>query len=62
VFVLYLIAKNPSVQNRLYKELLQIAPGRCPLTVEALRQATYLQACIMEAFRQVSRALEKIAR
>lgn len=51
VFVLYLMAKNPRVQKRLYEEILQVAPGRCPLTTETLRQATYLQACIMEAFR-----------
>ena len=51
VFVLYLIAKHPRVQKRLYEELLQVAPGRCSLTADTLRKATYLQACIMEAFR-----------
>jgi cytochrome P450 len=61
VFVLYLIAKNPRVQKRLYEEILQVAPGRCPLTAETLRQATYLQACIMEAFRRVTTACDKIA-
>jgi hypothetical protein len=59
VFVLYLIAKNPRVQERLYEEILQLAPGRCPLTAETLRQATYLQACLMEAFRHVTGVLEK---
>ncbi|KDR16753.1 Ecdysone 20-monooxygenase [Zootermopsis nevadensis] len=51
VFVLYLIAKNPRVQERLYEEILQVAPGRCPLTAETIRRANYLQACVMEAFR-----------
>ncbi|XP_069685662.1 ecdysone 20-monooxygenase isoform X1 [Periplaneta americana] len=51
VFVLYLIAKHPRVQERLYEEMHQLAPGRCPLRAETLRSATYLQACIMEAFR-----------
>jgi len=51
VFVLYLIAKHPRVQKRLYEELLQVAPGRCSLTADTLRKANYLQACIMEAFR-----------
>ncbi|PSN39633.1 hypothetical protein C0J52_13798 [Blattella germanica] len=51
VFLMYLIAKNPEVQERLYEEIQQLAPGRCPLRAETLRNAKYLQACLMESFR-----------
>ncbi|KAJ9577147.1 hypothetical protein L9F63_006269 [Diploptera punctata] len=51
VFVLYLIAKNPRVQQCLFEEIQELVPGGNSLTAETLREATYLQACLMEAFR-----------
>lgn len=51
VFVLYLIAKHPNVQKRLYEELTIAAPQGSPWTAQNLRNAPYLRACIMEAFR-----------
>ncbi|KAJ1527578.1 hypothetical protein ONE63_007542 [Megalurothrips usitatus] len=51
VFVLYLIAKHPHVQKRLYEELITAAPSGSPWTAQSLRNSPYLRACIMEAFR-----------
>lgn len=51
MFVLYLIAKHPHVQKRLYEELIMAAPQGSPWTAQNLRNAPYLRACIMEAFR-----------
>uniref|UniRef100_A0AAT9UTK6 Cytochrome P450 314A1 n=1 Tax=Maconellicoccus hirsutus TaxID=177089 RepID=A0AAT9UTK6_MACHI len=51
VFLLYLIAKHPDVQEKLYKEIEHITPTNEQITMESLRGAVYLRACIMEAFR-----------
>ncbi|KAL4105170.1 hypothetical protein QTP88_020442 [Uroleucon formosanum] len=51
VFLLYLIAKHPEVQEKLYKEVSQLAPKGTHITNKHLVNATYLKACIIEAHR-----------
>ncbi|XP_046669599.1 ecdysone 20-monooxygenase [Homalodisca vitripennis] len=51
VFLLYLVAKNPRVQKRLYEEIVELAPLGTAVTSQVLRDANYLRACIMEAHR-----------
>ncbi|XP_060858146.1 ecdysone 20-monooxygenase-like [Metopolophium dirhodum] len=51
VFLLYLIAKHPEVQEKLYNEISRLAPTGTPITNEHLKKAKYLNACIMEAHR-----------
>lgn len=46
-----MIGSNPEVQETLYEEACMLAPRGCDLTVEDLRKARYLRACINEAFR-----------
>lgn len=46
-----MIGSNPEVQETLYEEACTLAPRGCDLTVEDLRKARYLRACINEAFR-----------
>ncbi|KAG7204184.1 hypothetical protein KM043_002021 [Ampulex compressa] len=53
VFLFDMIGRNPEVQARLYEEACSLAPPGCDLTVEDLRKAKYLRACISEAFRIV---------
>ncbi|KAL0275932.1 UNVERIFIED_CONTAM: hypothetical protein PYX00_003643 [Menopon gallinae] len=65
VFLLYLIAKHKDVQEKLHKEISEIIPRGSAITAESLKRATYLRACITEAFRilptapWVARILEK---
>ncbi|XP_066598117.1 ecdysone 20-monooxygenase isoform X2 [Prorops nasuta] len=56
VFLLYLIGSNPEVQKRLHEEARSLAPAGCDLTVEDLKQAKYLKACITESFRVIPTA------
>nr|XP_031825344.1 ecdysone 20-monooxygenase [Nomia melanderi] len=51
VFLFDLIGRNPRVQAQLYEEAYALAPAGCDLTVEDLRKAKYLRACITESFR-----------
>ncbi|XP_071868809.1 cytochrome P450 family 24 subfamily A member shade isoform X2 [Bombus fervidus] len=51
VFLFYLIGRNPDVQAKLYEETYSLAPPGCDLTIEDLRRAKYLRACITESFR-----------
>ncbi|XP_011255244.1 ecdysone 20-monooxygenase isoform X1 [Camponotus floridanus] len=53
VFLFNLIGRNPEVQETLYKEAQSLAPPGCDLTVDDLRKAKYLRACITESFRIV---------
>ncbi|XP_012230976.1 ecdysone 20-monooxygenase isoform X2 [Linepithema humile] len=53
VFLFDLIGRNPEVQEALYKEAQSLAPPGCDLTVDDLRKAKYLRACITESFRIV---------
>jgi len=53
VFLFDLIGRNSEVQTALYEEVRSLAPPGCDLTVEDLRTAKYLRACISEAFRYV---------
>nr|XP_012150014.1 PREDICTED: ecdysone 20-monooxygenase isoform X2 [Megachile rotundata] len=51
VFLFDLIGRNPAVQAKLYEESCSLAPPGCDLTIENLRKAKYLRACIIESFR-----------
>lgn len=51
VFLLYLVAKHPDVQEKIYEEVSRLAPAGMPITAEHLHNATYLHACISEAHR-----------
>ncbi|XP_050430191.1 ecdysone 20-monooxygenase isoform X3 [Adelges cooleyi] len=51
VFLLYLVAKHPDVQEKIYDEVTKLAPAGTPITAEHLHNATYLHACISEAHR-----------
>lgn len=50
VFFLYLIGKNPEVQEKLYEEISSLSPVG-DVTSLTLSKATYLRACINECFR-----------
>lgn len=51
MFLLYLVAKHPDVQEKIYDEVTRLAPACTPITAEHLQNATYLHACITEAHR-----------
>ncbi|KAG8224503.1 hypothetical protein J437_LFUL004985, partial [Ladona fulva] len=53
VFLLYLISKHKEAQERLYEEVCRLMPNGSSdeLTHDNLKDAVYLKACIMEAFR-----------
>ncbi|XP_022257215.1 cytochrome P450 302a1, mitochondrial-like [Limulus polyphemus] len=50
VLLLYHMAKNPDVQERLYQEICQVAPDG-EITSERLARMPYLKACVKESFR-----------
>uniref|UniRef100_A0A1B6EHD4 Cytochrome P450 n=1 Tax=Clastoptera arizonana TaxID=38151 RepID=A0A1B6EHD4_9HEMI len=56
VFLMYLIAKNPRVQQKLYEEIIELTSQGTTITSEVLKGAIYLRACIMEVFRVLSTA------
>lgn len=49
-FLLYHMARNPDVQEKLYKELAEVAPD-CNITPDRLKDLKYLKACVKESFR-----------
>ena len=52
---LYCLASNPDKQEKLYEEIMQLAPDKnSPITYEVIQKASYLKACIKEGFRLVS--------
>ncbi|XP_006570230.2 cytochrome P450 314A1 isoform X3 [Apis mellifera] len=53
VFLFDLIGRNPTVQNKLYEETYALAPAGCDLTIDNLRKAKYLRACITESLRLI---------
>lgn len=49
---LYCLSVNPDKQDRLYDEVMKLAPNRNEaITDDILQQASYLKACIKEGFR-----------
>ncbi len=51
-FLLYYLARNPRVQERLRQEVLQVVgPRGCPVTATVLNDLQYLKACIKESLR-----------
>ena len=51
-FVLYHIAKNPSKQEEVYREVKRLLSGpNSPITAETLNELRYLKASIKETFR-----------
>lgn len=50
-FLLYLIAKNQNSQQKLYEQIISIAPPGTLITSDILQETPYLRACVMEAFR-----------
>ena len=53
VFLFDLIGRDPKVQAHLFDEAHSLAPAGCDLTIEDLRKAKYLRACITESFRVI---------
>ncbi|XP_043793071.1 ecdysone 20-monooxygenase isoform X3 [Apis laboriosa] len=53
VFLFDLIGRNPAVQGKLYEETHELAPAGCDLTIDNLRRAKYLRACITESLRLI---------
>jgi cytochrome P450 len=51
--VLYNLAKNPDVQEKLYKEIKQVLPNNEPITPEILSKLPYIKAVVKETFRLV---------
>ncbi|KAL1458115.1 hypothetical protein WDU94_008288 [Cyamophila willieti] len=51
VFVLYLLAKNPACQEKIYEEISNLAGSRQDFTLNMIQNAKYLRACIEESFR-----------
>lgn len=51
VFVLYLIAKNTTCQEKIYEEIINVAGPHQDFTTKNIQNAKYLKACIEESFR-----------
>lgn len=49
-FLVYHLSRNSSVQDKLYSELLEVAPDSV-ITSERLTKLPYLKACVKESFR-----------
>ncbi|KAK7102795.1 probable cytochrome P450 CYP44 [Littorina saxatilis] len=55
LFLLYLLASNPTVQDRAYHEVSSVAPHHpAPLTAQSVSNMTYIRACIKESVRMMS--------
>ena len=52
-FILYNLARNPDIQETLYKEIHFHAPLNKPLSINAINKMKYLKACIKESYRYV---------
>ncbi len=51
-FILYHIAKNPSKQEEVYKEVKKLLPKpNSPITADTLAEFKYLKAAVKETFR-----------
>lgn len=51
-FLLYQLARNPEIQERLRREVLDVVgPKGSPLTVSNANNLHYLKACIKESLR-----------
>lgn len=50
-YLLYHLARNPNVQQRLYEELSAVLGDGNAVTAEHLSQMPYLKACVKESFR-----------
>lgn len=53
LWVLYNLAKNPEVQEKLYRETQNILHDNEPITPEKLSQLSYVKAVVKETFRLV---------
>ncbi|XP_076110154.1 cytochrome P450 10-like isoform X1 [Mytilus galloprovincialis] len=51
LWILYSLAKNHEVQDKLYKEIENLLPNKEPITPEILSQLSYLKAVVKETFR-----------
>lgn len=51
-FILYNLAKNPTKQDEVYKEVKRLLPNsNSPVTRETLSELRYLKAAVKESFR-----------
>jgi cytochrome P450 len=51
-FALYLLAKNPDKQQKLFEEIQRYLPDKDqPVTSDNLNEMRYLKACIKESMR-----------
>ena len=53
-FLLYLMAKNPEAQEKLYKQIRSVLGDQAQPTSEDLSKIPYLKGCMMESFRYYS--------
>lgn len=51
LWVLYSLAKNPEIQEKLYQETQRVLPNNEPITPEKLTELTYVKAVLKETFR-----------
>ncbi|XP_063441953.1 cytochrome P450 10-like [Mytilus trossulus] len=51
LWILYSLAKNHEVQEKLYQEINNLLPNKEPITPEILSQLSYLKAVVKETFR-----------
>ncbi|KAK7503358.1 hypothetical protein BaRGS_00005279 [Batillaria attramentaria] len=64
LFTLYLLASNPSVQDKAVEEIQSLIPRSAPLTGEMVNQMSYLRACIKESVRMfpINNEISRIAK
>lgn len=55
--MLYSLAKNPEIQEKLYQETQRVLPNNEPITPEKLTELTYVKAVLKETFRYANNAL-----
>lgn len=51
VFILYLIAKHPECQEKIYEEIFTLSGNSQDFTLRMVHNARYMKACIEECFR-----------
>ena len=51
MWTLYCLAKNPDIQEAVFRDTESVLPGRAPVTADSLQQLQYIKACLKEAFR-----------